>query len=76
MTQRQQVHTRHDGQRRVQHRQRGGLQETVQAGADEEAHVVAAADVVDAGVVHTTEIRRRVIRVPERPGRREDPDPE
>ena len=28
------------------------------------------------GVVHTTEISRRVIRVPERPGRREDPDPE
>ena len=76
MAQRQQVHAGHDGQRRVQHRQRRSLQDAVEAGPDEEAHVIAATHVVDAGVVHTSEIRRRVGGIPERPGRREDPDPE
>jgi hypothetical protein len=47
MAQRQQVNTDVDGQRRMEHRQRRGLYEAVESQA-EEAHVVAAADVVDA----------------------------
>ena len=76
MTQRQQVHTRHDRQRRMQHRERGGLEEPVQTDADEEADVVAAAHVVDPGVVHAGEVGGDVAGVSDRPGRREDPDPE
>jgi len=43
MTQRQQVHAAVDGQRGVEHRQRGGLDEPVEPQAGEEAHMVAAA---------------------------------
>ena len=48
MAQRQQVHAAVDGQRGVEHRQRGGLDEPVEPHAGEEAHMVAAADMVDA----------------------------
>ena len=49
MAQRQQVNANVDGQRRMEHRQRRGLHEAVGADA-EEAHVIAAADIVDARV--------------------------
>ena len=48
MAQRQQVHAGVDGQRGMKHRQRGGLHEPVEPQRRRKAHVVAAADVVDA----------------------------
>jgi len=50
MAQRQQIHAGVHGQRGMQHGQRRGLDEAVEPQAGEEAHVVAAADVVDARV--------------------------
>ena len=49
MAQRQLVHAAVDGQRGMQQRQRGGLHEPVEPRA-REAHVVSAADMVDARV--------------------------
>jgi hypothetical protein len=48
MAQRQQVHAGVDRQRGMKRRQRGGLHEPVEPHAGEEAHVIAAADMVDA----------------------------
>ncbi len=50
MAQRQQVHAGMDRQRRMEHRKRGGLQEPVEPNARKEAHMIPAANMVDARV--------------------------
>jgi hypothetical protein len=77
MAQRQQVHAGVDRHRGVEHRQRGGLHEPVEPDAGQEADVVAAADVVDAGLRGVRQERAGRLRAEfEQPGRREHADPD
>jgi hypothetical protein len=76
MTQRQQVHAGVHGQRRVKHRQRGGLHEPVEPQAAEETDVVAAADMVQACLLGLRQDGAGCLRAPlEQPGRQEHADP-
>jgi len=56
MAQRKQVHAGMDGQHGMQHRQRGRLHQPVEPHPAEEAHMVPAADVVDAGRRHPRQV--------------------
>jgi hypothetical protein len=76
MTQRQQVHAGVDGERRMKHRQRGGLHQPVEPHAAGETDVVAAADMVDAFVLGLRQERvSRLRALLKEPERREHADP-
>ena len=75
MTQRQQVNAEVDGQHRMEHGQRRSLYQAIEPEA-EEAHVVPAADIVDARLPHPGQIFPGGIRTPaEQAGRREQTNP-